>query len=66
MTTSTKKLETYLVNAIKSFDADPPSSRYQKGYLAALIDIHEALCMTGPERMKSRLLKRASAACRLS
>jgi hypothetical protein len=59
-------LKKYLLGMIRSSDDNPPTSDFQKGYLAALIDIMEDLCMTGEERMESRLLGRACTYVRLS
>jgi hypothetical protein len=37
-------LTSYILDAIKSFIADPPDTQFQRGYLLALISIHnEAL-----------------------
>ena len=55
-----KKLKSYLLEALKDSNANPPDTDYQRGYLAALLVLFEDLCMTGNERMQHRIMETAA------
>lgn len=38
------ELKAYLEQALASFEGDPPDSQYQRGYLAAIIEIATVCC----------------------
>ena len=57
--TDHKKLKSYLLEALKASNANPPDTEYQRGYLGALRALFEDLCMTGNERMQHRVLETA-------
>jgi hypothetical protein len=54
------KLKSYLIEALEGFNADPPDTEFQRGYLGALLALFEDLCMTGNERMQHRVLETAT------
>lgn len=39
---STEQIEQLIVQGIRSFDGDPADSDFQRGYLAALVELAEA------------------------
>jgi hypothetical protein len=53
-------LKTYLLEALKASNANPPDSEYQRGYLGALVGLFEDLCMTPNERMQHRIIETAA------
>lgn len=57
---SKKLLKSYLLEALKASNANPPDTDYQRGYLAALLVLFEDLCMTGKERMQHRIMETAA------
>lgn len=44
------ELDEYLTRAIRSFQADPPDTPFQRGYLSALIEIGKASAALTPEQ----------------
>ena len=56
---NSKNLKSYLLEAIKASNENPPDTDYQRGYLGALLVLFEDLCMTGNDRMQHRIMTRA-------
>jgi len=54
-----EKLKSYLLEALKASNANPPDTEYQRGYLGALRALFEDLCMSGNERIQHRVLETA-------
>lgn len=52
-------LKAYLLGTFEACGASPPDTEYQKGYLGALLDLFEDLCMTARERKQARTIDRA-------
>ena len=57
---NSEALKSYLLEALKASNANPPDTDYQRGYLGALRALFEDLCMTGNERLQHRILERAA------
>jgi hypothetical protein len=62
--TDHQKLKSYLLEALKTYNTDPPDTEFQRGYLGALLALFEDLCMTGNERLQHRILEMATLQCR--
>lgn len=55
-----QKLSDYLHNAlVVGFEHDPPDSDYQRGYMAALIEVGKAMKINLPWEQWQRILDRS-------
>jgi hypothetical protein len=48
------KMEKYLVDALASFESDPPDTDYQRGYRAALCELARAIETSSSRRRSDR------------